>query len=104
MSSLMKEEGSRMTIKERKLPSDFHPDLLMDRMDLMATLVAYVHNNALGDLRRETGHNLWILGCAGLTRSCGAIQNLADEEKLPRRTVSDPGMHIAFKIRLALVA
>jgi hypothetical protein len=69
----------------------------------MATLVAFVHNNALDDLRREKGDNLWILGCAGFTRSCAAIQNLANEEKLSWLTVCDPGMHFVFKIGLVRV-
>jgi hypothetical protein len=87
-----------VTENERTEPVHFHPDLVADHLDTMATLVAFIHDNALSDLHGEKGDNSWVLGCAGFARSCAAIKKLADEKRFPWLTIYDSSMHFVFRI------
>lgn len=85
-------------MNDREKPVDFHPDLTLDRLDLVASLIGFVHNDALVDMKPKKGDNCWLLGGAGFVRSCAAIQHLAREKRFPWLTISDPSMHFVFRV------
>lgn len=89
--------------KTRTKPAHFHPDLTPDRIDLLATLIALIQDDALGDLQEDKGDSEWVLGCCGFERCRAAIQKLANEKKIPWLTVVDPSMHFVFRIGTVIV-
>lgn len=85
-------------MKKPELPEHLHPHLKMDNLDLVATVIAFVHDEALNDLHREKGDNRWVLGCMCYARFCETIRNLAKEKRFSWLTVADDSMHFVFRV------
>jgi hypothetical protein len=85
--------------EDRTEPAHFNPVLSIDRIDLLASVLKFVYEDALNDMVEAKGDSDWTLGCTSYERACAAIKAAAESGKFPWLGIVDPSMHFVFSIQ-----
>lgn len=86
-----------MTTGGRPGPETVHPDLTMERLQLVGATLAAARDGAQEGSRKELGDNSWVVGCTAFARSCEALIRLATGNS-PWLGIEDPTMKFVFTV------